>query len=225
MVTMILRTLEWAFSQNIRFNNLDAHWVTQLRAVSVRQLTQKLRWGVATIIVSCLQHKNVLLLWKYRCMTWLLTDMTQINCIKSIIRTEGATIMKNCDPFVFGPALAMLTVYGRSCRSDGWNSSSNSPPQILSPPVPLPDQAHSDQLHDIHTQNLAHKIAQRLTAVLRANQDRTFGVSGTDSLRAGWPSCLLTNIARLEALTLISGLTLFFFHPPPDWWWKKHLSL
>jgi len=46
--------------------------------------------------------------------------------------------MKNCDPFVFGPAFAMLTVYGRSCRSDGWNSSSNSPPQILSPPVPLP---------------------------------------------------------------------------------------
>jgi len=38
-------------------------------------------------------------------------------------------------------------------------------------------------------------------AVLRANQNRTFGVSGTDSLRAGWPSCLLTNIARLEALT------------------------
>jgi len=57
---------------------------------------------------------------------------------RSRLLTDGATVTKNCDPFVFGPALAMLTVYGRSCRSDGWNSSSNSPPQMLSPPVPLP---------------------------------------------------------------------------------------
>lgn len=29
--------------------------------------------------------------------------------------TVGTTVIKNCEPFVFGPALAMLTVYGRSC--------------------------------------------------------------------------------------------------------------
>lgn len=61
--------------------------------------------------------------------------------------------MKNCDPFVPGPAvvrqlrmrkaatvntpaLAIERVYGRSCLSLGEISSSNVPPQILSPPVP-----------------------------------------------------------------------------------------
>uniref|UniRef100_A0A182VKX4 Secreted protein n=1 Tax=Anopheles merus TaxID=30066 RepID=A0A182VKX4_ANOME len=46
--------------------------------------------------------------------------------------------MKNWLPFVFGPALAMLTVYGRSCLSVEQNSSLNSPPQIDWPPVPVP---------------------------------------------------------------------------------------
>lgn len=46
--------------------------------------------------------------------------------------------MKNCEPLVPGPALAMLRVYGRSCLSVAWNSSSNSPPQMLSPPMPVP---------------------------------------------------------------------------------------
>lgn len=50
----------------------------------------------------------------------------------------GTTVMKNCEPLVPGPALAMLRVYGRSCLSVAWNSSSNSPPQILSPPMPVP---------------------------------------------------------------------------------------
>ena len=52
--------------------------------------------------------------------------------------TVGAMVMKNWEPLVLGPALAMLTVKGRSCFSDGWNSSSNSPPQMDSPPVPVP---------------------------------------------------------------------------------------
>lgn len=42
-----------------------------------------------------------------------------------------------CDPFVLGPALAILTVYGLSCLSVE-NSSSNSLCQMLSPPVPSP---------------------------------------------------------------------------------------
>ena len=46
--------------------------------------------------------------------------------------------MKNWLPLVLAPAFAMLKVYGRSCLRFGWNSSSNSPPQMLSPPVPVP---------------------------------------------------------------------------------------
>ena len=82
---------------------------------------------------------------------------------------HGTVVMKNCDPattkgtrivnlgmacqtlprcipFVFGPPFAILTVKGRSWRKLWWNSSSNSPPQMLSPPVPSPAQ---------HTHNAA----------------------------------------------------------------------
>lgn len=52
--------------------------------------------------------------------------------------TVGTTVTKNCEPLVLGPAFAMLRVYGRSCLSVVWNSSSNSPPQMLSPPMPVP---------------------------------------------------------------------------------------
>lgn len=52
--------------------------------------------------------------------------------------TVGTTVMKNCEPLEAGPALAILSVYGRSCLSVEWNSSSNSPPQMLSPPMPVP---------------------------------------------------------------------------------------
>ena len=47
--------------------------------------------------------------------------------------TVGTTVMKNCDPLVLGPALAMLRVKGWSCLREGWISSSNSPPHIDSP--------------------------------------------------------------------------------------------
>lgn len=52
--------------------------------------------------------------------------------------TVGTTVMKNWEPLVPAPAFAMLSVYGRSCLSVVWNSSSNSPPQMLSPPMPVP---------------------------------------------------------------------------------------
>lgn len=52
--------------------------------------------------------------------------------------TVGTTVTKNCEPLVPGPPLAILSVYGRSCLSVAWNSSSNSPPQMLSPPMPVP---------------------------------------------------------------------------------------
>jgi hypothetical protein len=29
--------------------------------------------------------------------------------------THGMTVIKNCEPLVLGPALAMLNVYGLSC--------------------------------------------------------------------------------------------------------------
>lgn len=43
--------------------------------------------------------------------------------IHSTPLTVGTTVMKNCEPLVLGPLLAMLSVYGRSCFSEGWNSS------------------------------------------------------------------------------------------------------
>ena len=59
----------------------------------------------------------------------------------------GTTVIKNCDPLVFGPALAILTVYGLSCFNVGWNSSSNSPPQIDSPPVPVPINSNRHMIY------------------------------------------------------------------------------
>lgn len=37
----------------------------------------------------------------------------------------GASVMKNCDPFVLGPALAMLRMPAPVCFRSGWISSSN----------------------------------------------------------------------------------------------------
>ncbi|KAH9517535.1 hypothetical protein DERF_008205 [Dermatophagoides farinae] len=48
------------------------------------------------------------------------------------------TVMKNWDPFVLGPALAMDNVNGLSCFKCGTISSSNSAPQMEAPPVPVP---------------------------------------------------------------------------------------
>lgn len=81
----------------------------------------------------------------------------------------GTVVMKNCDlqalsvhasdsahviaylarilesyPLVFGPAFAMLRMPGLSCFRLAWNSSSNSPPQMLSPPVPSPSGSPED---------------------------------------------------------------------------------
>lgn len=44
----------------------------------------------------------------------------------------------HCEPLVLGPAFAMDTVKGLSWRRLRLNSSSNSPPQMLWPPVPSP---------------------------------------------------------------------------------------
>ncbi len=49
----------------------------------------------------------------------------------------ASVVMKNCEPLVLGPALAILRVYFVCLRSD--ISSSNFLPQILSPPVPSPN--------------------------------------------------------------------------------------
>lgn len=70
--------------------------------------------------------------------------------------TVGATVMKNWDPLVFGPAFAILSVNGLSCFSVGWNSSSNSPPQIDSPPVPTPNKISYGQLMRIRSCSLSH---------------------------------------------------------------------
>ena len=54
--------------------------------------------------------------------------------------SHGVTtvVMKNCEPLVPGPELAMDTVPALSCRSVLTISSSNSPPQMDVPPVPSP---------------------------------------------------------------------------------------
>mmetsp|Transcript_15108 Transcript_15108/g.20256 ORF Transcript_15108/g.20256 Transcript_15108/m.20256 type:complete len:281 (+) Transcript_15108:580-1422(+) len=49
----------------------------------------------------------------------------------------ASVVIKNCDPFVFSPAFAIDRSPGRSCFSLKF-SSLNSPPYMLSPPVPLP---------------------------------------------------------------------------------------
>lgn len=64
------------------------------------------------------------------------TARPKIVCLRSN-QVVFSVVMKNWEPLVLGPALAMLTVYGLSCLSVE-NSSSNSRPQILSPPVPSP---------------------------------------------------------------------------------------
>ena len=48
-------------------------------------------------------------------MTMMMTIMIIMKVKSSHPPTVGTTVIKNCEPFVFGPALAMLTVYGRSC--------------------------------------------------------------------------------------------------------------
>lgn len=48
-------------------------------------------------------------------------------------------VMKNCDPVVFGPELAMLSTPRLSCVMRDSNSSLILPPQRLSPPFPLPE--------------------------------------------------------------------------------------
>ena len=40
-------------------------------------------------------------------------------------RGTAVCVMKNWEPFVFGPAFAMDTIPGPECLSSGWNSSSN----------------------------------------------------------------------------------------------------
>jgi len=51
----------------------------------------------------------------------------------------GTVVIKNWDPFLFGPVFAIDTVKGRSWRRSRTNSSLNSPPQTLSPPVLSPN--------------------------------------------------------------------------------------
>ena len=51
------------------------------------------------------------------------------------------------EPLVLGPALAMDTVKGRSWRRLRLNSSANSPPQMLCPPVPSPASHTRDGHH------------------------------------------------------------------------------
>ena len=47
-------------------------------------------------------------------------------------------VKKNWLRFESGPLFAMLSVPRLSCRLSGWNSSSNAPPQMDAPPLPVP---------------------------------------------------------------------------------------
>ena len=50
----------------------------------------------------------------------------------------GARVMKNCDPFVLGPLLAMERIPAPVCFSSRVISSSNFAPKTLCPPLPVP---------------------------------------------------------------------------------------
>lgn len=50
----------------------------------------------------------------------------------------GANVMKNCEPFVSGPELAIERIPAPVCFKSGWISSANSPPYIEVPPRPVP---------------------------------------------------------------------------------------
>eukprot|EP01052_Picozoa_sp_SAG31_P023028 SAG31_NODE_1865_length_7034_cov_1.932805_4_plen_151_part_00 len=50
----------------------------------------------------------------------------------------GANVKKNCDPFVLGPALAIERIPAPVCLSCFVTSSSNFPPYIELPPLPVP---------------------------------------------------------------------------------------
>ena len=50
----------------------------------------------------------------------------------------GASVMKNCDPLVFGPLLAMDKTPAPVCFSSRVISSSNLPPNADTPPRPVP---------------------------------------------------------------------------------------
>ena len=62
----------------------------------------------------------------------------------------GTVVMKNWDPLVPGPELAMESVKGRSCRRLRLSSSANGSPQMLTPPVPSPVQQHQRVTIDRH---------------------------------------------------------------------------
>ena len=53
-------------------------------------------------------------------------------------RCSAIELETHCEPLLLGPAFAIDTVKGRSCLKLRLNSSSNSPPQMLWPPVPSP---------------------------------------------------------------------------------------
>jgi len=65
--------------------------------------------------------------------TWVIASTTSAPLMTSpkivclpLSQGVGATVMKNCEPLVPGPAFAMASRYGRLKARSGWNSSANS---------------------------------------------------------------------------------------------------
>lgn len=64
------------------------------------------------------------------------SPMTRPNTVLSPSRCGAlSNVMKNCDPFVPGPLLAIDSTPRVPCRSAGRISSSNAPPHMLRPPL------------------------------------------------------------------------------------------
>ena len=63
--------------------------------------------------------------------------MPKIVCLLSS-HSQLASVMKNCEPFVFGPLLAIPSSPRCVKRSRPWHSSLNGAPYTDSPPVPVP---------------------------------------------------------------------------------------
>ena len=87
----------------------------------------------------------------------------------------------HCEPLLLGPAFAIDTVKGRSCLRLRLNSSSNSPPQMLWPPVPSP--AGCTDSHSV-----ASILGPALYALRVLRQTYTLLCEEAHS-RSGEPSC------------------------------------
>ena len=95
------------------------------RAFMIRMSLAGLSWGVVGVLP---------MRWTIFIPLWTLPNIV---CFPSN-QGVGANVMKNCEPFELGPELAIHNTPAPVCFKSLVSSSSNLPPNILSPPLPVP---------------------------------------------------------------------------------------